>query len=133
MTDDLLKEVRFKATRSSGPGGQHVNKTASRVELYWNVDESIVLNENERELIKQRLQKRISEKGEIILASEKFRSQLKNREDVSARFIELIKRSLKPVKKRKPTHPTGISKEKRLREKKQRGELKRLRGTKDSR
>ncbi|HDR68262.1 MAG TPA: aminoacyl-tRNA hydrolase [Bacteroidaceae bacterium] len=133
MTDDLLKEVRFKTTRSSGPGGQHVNKTESRVELHWNVEESLTLNENERELIKSRLKKRISEKGEIILASEKYRSQLKNREDVSARFIELINRSLKPAKKRKPTRPTGISKERRLREKKQRGELKRLRGRMDSR
>ena len=128
MLPDLLKEVRYKTSRSSGPGGQHVNKTESRVELYWNVEESSYLDDAQKQMIKKRLGNRITEGGELILAGEKFRSQLKNKEDVSTRFIELIDKSLRPVKKRKPTRPTKASKEKRLEKKKQRGELKKRRG-----
>ncbi|MBN1132491.1 MAG: aminoacyl-tRNA hydrolase [Bacteroidales bacterium] len=127
MTEDLLNEVRFKTTRSSGPGGQHVNKTESRVELYWNVQASSLLGEDEKALVMKRLRNRISGQGDLILAGEKFRSQVKNREEVSERFIELIKRSLKPVKKRKPTRPTKAAKERRIEAKKRRGALKKKR------
>ena len=127
MIEQLLKEVRYKTSRSSGPGGQHVNKTESRVELQWNIEESTCLLDSEKSLIKQRLQSRLRESGVLILASEKSRSQYQNREDVTKRFLELIRRSLKPIKKRKPTRPTKASRERRLDGKKKRGEVKRQR------
>ena len=131
IIERLLNEVRYKTSRSSGPGGQHVNKTESRVELQWNIDESTALDENQKALAKSRLRSRLTERGLLIMASERSRSQLKNREDVTGRFVEVIKRSLKPVKKRKPTRPTLASQEKRLEKKKRRGALKTLRGKSD--
>ena len=127
MIMQLLKEVTYKTSRSSGPGGQHVNKTESRVELLWNIEESTSLGEAEKSLIRKRLRARFTESGILMLASEKTRSQLQNKVDVTERFIELISRSLKPVKKRKPTRPTKASKERRLEGKKKRGEVKRQR------
>jgi ribosome-associated protein len=127
MNDQLLKELSYKTSRSSGPGGQHVNKTESRVELLWNIEESACLRESEKSLIKQRLKSRITDSGFLILASEKSRSQFQNKEDVTERFINLIRKSLEPVKKRKPTRPTKASKERRIQGKKKRGEVKKQR------
>ena len=127
MIAQLLKEVRFKTSRSSGPGGQHVNKTESRVELQWNIEESTCLKESEKSLIKQRLKSRITENGFLILASEKSRSQFQNKEDVTERFLNLIRKSMEPVKRRKPTRPTKASKERRIQGKKKRGEVKKQR------
>lgn len=127
MRECLTRELKFRTSRSSGPGGQHVNKTESRVELLWRPGESRCLNEEQKAIVQARLRKRISEEGVLVLASEKYRSQYRNKEELIARFIQLIQGSLVPVKKRKPTRPTRASREKRIREKKIRGELKRSR------
>ena len=124
MKQCLLKEITYKTSRASGPGGQHVNKTESRVELYWSLEQSLCLKDEEKSRIRERLKTRFTDQGVLILASERSRSQLKNKEDVTIRFMELIGRSLIPPKKRKPTKPTKASKEKRLAQKKQRGEIK---------
>ena len=124
MHDCLKKELNFKTSRSSGPGGQHVNKTESRVELSWNMMESVCLNESQKLLVKKRLSSRLTDQGILMLVSEKYRSQHRNREDVTERFLALISASLIPIKKRKPTRPTRSSVEKRIKNKKIRGEIK---------
>lgn len=127
MTDCLKGEIRFRTSRSSGPGGQHVNKTESRVELIWNLRESKCLDDKQKARLDVRIGNRITEDGSLILASEKYRSQHRNREDVTERFLELVKAGLKPVKKRRPTKPTRSSVEKRIKSKKIRGQIKRNR------
>ena len=127
MRECIIQEVQFRTSRSSGPGGQHVNKTESRVELLWSLHKSNCLNEDQKKLVSIRLGNRINEEGMLILASEKYRSQFRNKADVRERFVNLILASLVPVKKRRPTRPTRGSVEKRLRNKKIRGEIKRSR------
>jgi ribosome-associated protein len=127
MLDCLMGEIRFRTSRSSGPGGQHVNKTESRVELLWNLKQSLCLNEQQKALIASRLGNRLSDDGFLLLASEKHRSQYRNREEVSERFRTLVKSALVPVKKRRRTKPTRASIEDRIKQKKIRGEIKKSR------
>jgi ribosome-associated protein len=104
-----------------------VNKTESRVELLWKAEASSCLNEAQKRMVMARLGNRISEEGVLILASEKHRSQYRNREELVERFMGLIQACLVPVKERKATRPTRASVEKRIREKKIRGDKKRSR------
>jgi len=127
MFDCILGEVSFRTSRSSGPGGQHVNKTESRVELIWNLLETNCLEDWQKDLLADRIGHRLTDDGVLVLASEKYRSQHRNREDVTERFLELVKAGLVPVKKRRPTKPTRTSVEKRIKSKKIRGEIKRNR------
>lgn len=127
MRNCLIREVEFRTSRSSGPGGQHVNKTESRVELLWHPKESGCLDEAQKMLVTSRLRNRVTDDGVLIMVSEKYRSQYRNRADVIERFLELVQESIVPVKKRKPTRPTRTSVEKRIRNKKIRGEIKRSR------
>lgn len=127
MRQCLTGEVRFRTSRSSGPGGQHVNKTESRVELLWSPRDSSCLSEQQRIVLISRLGKRLSEDGYLIMASEKYRSQYRNRVELVNRFLDLIQSCLVPVKKRKATRPTRASVEKRIRNKKYRGEIKKSR------
>ncbi len=127
MRECLHREVEFRTSRSSGPGGQHVNKTESRVELLWSPQESDCLTEDQKMLVASRLSNRITDDGVLILASEKYRSQHRNKADVTERFLDLVTSSLVPVKKRKPSRPTRSSVEKRIRSKKIRGDIKRTR------
>ena len=127
MRDCLIRELKFRTSRSSGPGGQHVNKTESRVELLWSPQESDCLSETQKMMVAGRLGNRITDEGILILASEKYRSQHRNRAELTERFLDLILASLVPVKKRRPTRPTRSSVEKRIRSKKIRGDIKRTR------
>jgi ribosome-associated protein len=127
MHECLMAELTFRTSRSSGPGGQHVNKTESRVELIWNLHETNCLDDQQRLLVASRISHRLTENGVLILGSEKYRSQHRNREDVTTRFMELIRASLVPVKKRRRTKPTRTSVERRIKNKKIRGEIKRNR------
>ncbi len=127
MRECLIREVDFRTSRSSGPGGQHVNKTESRVELLWSPQESDCLSEAQKLMVAGRLSNRITDEGVLILVSEKYRSQHRNRADVIERFLDLIQTSLVPVKKRRPTRPTRSSVEKRIKSKKIRGEIKKSR------
>jgi ribosome-associated protein len=124
---DLEPELKFAFSRSSGPGGQHVNKTSTRVELRFNVVNSSLLSDEEKELILENLKTRVNSEGEIVMYSQSERSQARNKERVTERFFELITRALTPKKKRKPTKPGAASREKRLKEKKAVSEKKRLR------
>ena len=124
MQDCLKREVRYKTSRSSGPGGQNVNKTESRVEISWDLMNSLCLNEHQKLLVKQRLASRLTAQGLLILTGERYRSQYRNKEEVTQRFLSLIFASLIKVKKRLPSKPTRSSVEKRIKNKKIRGEIK---------
>tara|TARA_R100000935_G_scaffold57012_1_gene89882 strand:- start:204 stop:608 length:405 start_codon:yes stop_codon:yes gene_type:complete len=114
----LESEISWKAVRSSGPGGQHVNKTSSKIVLTFNLSESSGLTEAEKELLNTKLANRISNAGELILESSETRSQHKNKELAFTRFKLLITSALKKPKLRRKTKPTKASKFKRLRAKK---------------
>ncbi|AXP80295.1 Peptidyl-tRNA hydrolase ArfB [Mariniflexile rhizosphaerae] len=115
--DALLQELTFKAVRSSGAGGQHVNKVSSKVELIFNLTESSVFNEEQRERLISKLQSRLTKEGILMLQCDESRSQHKNKELVIKRFFELIENSLIIPKKRIPTKiPRAVIK-KRLKSK----------------
>lgn len=131
FSEEILKrlenECQFSATRSSGPGGQNVNKVNTRVELRFPVNESLVFSEKEKNLIQTKLGNRINSEGELLLFSESERSQLSNKQKVFERFILLLKNALTPKKKRIKTRPTASSKQKRLDKKKINAQKKKLR------
>ncbi len=126
-SEALIPEITFKTSRSSGPGGQHVNKVNTRVELRFNVDASKILLEEEKELIREKLAGRINLDGELIIAVQRSRSQLKNKKLALEKFIELLTDALKPEKERKPTNPPAGLKKKRLADKQKQSEKKQLR------
>jgi ribosome-associated protein len=121
---DFTGELSFSASRSSGPGGQHVNKVSTKMELRFNVAVSVLLSEDEKALIAEKLANRINAAGELVLVSQTERSQLQNKEKVTEKFYLLITRALTPRKKRKPTKPSRASKEERLETKRQNSEKK---------
>ena len=120
-------ELTFRATRSGGPGGQHVNTSSTRVELRWSVRDSPSLSEEQRSRLTRRLASRLDGDGRIRLVSSGTRSQLQNREEVTERFRALVAKALEIPKPRKRTRPPRAAKERRLADKKRRGELKRMR------
>ncbi|HEY9184845.1 MAG TPA: alternative ribosome rescue aminoacyl-tRNA hydrolase ArfB [Salegentibacter sp.] len=122
--EKIIQELNYKAVRSSGAGGQHVNKTSSKVELHFPVESSEALSEEEKTRIFKKLSKRITIAGELVLQSDVSRSQHKNKEDVTLRFLNLIKDSLKKRKPRKKTKPSRAAREKRLKKKKLQAEKK---------
>lgn len=115
--DILLKELTFKAIRSSGSGGQHVNKVASKVELYFDLNASSAFNEAQKIRLEQKLENRLTKENMLILQCGESRSQHKNKEIVIKRFLELIAYALQKEKKRIPTKiPRSVIK-KRLKNK----------------
>ena len=120
-------ELEFRFTPSGGPGGQHANKAATRVELVWNVAGSPSLGPRQRQRLMGALRNRIDGSGNLRLASDRQRSQMQNRHDVIERFQTLIRRSLVPPKKRVGTKPSKASKERRLAAKKHRSDIKKNR------
>jgi ribosome-associated protein len=121
---DFSNEFHFSASRSSGPGGQNVNKVNTKVELRFSIPGSILLSDEEKELILEKLKKKINSEGELILVSQTERSQLKNKEKVIDKFYSLLTHALTPRKKRKPTKPSQASKEERLETKRKQAEKK---------
>jgi len=128
---DFEKEVRFSFTRSSGPGGQNVNKVNSRVELRFSIIDSDRLSLEEKNVLFEKLINKVTISGELILVSQAERSQLGNREIVLSKFYELLAKTLTPAKKRRPTKPTRVSKEKRLNSKRINSEKKHIRRNTD--
>lgn len=116
--------LRFRFTRSGGPGGQHVNRTSSQVELTFDVLHSPAVTVEQRTRLIKGLRRRIDSEGVLHLVSHASRSQLENRADVTKRFAALLASALKPVKPRKATRPTRAAREKRLESKKARGTTK---------
>ncbi|MFK5981723.1 MAG: alternative ribosome rescue aminoacyl-tRNA hydrolase ArfB [Flavobacteriaceae bacterium] len=117
--ETLLKELEYKAVRSSGPGGQHVNKTASKVEVSFHINNSEAITEDEKEQLTLQLSNKISSEGFLKLTSSETRSQHKNKELVTQRLMDLIEKNRKKPKPRKKTKPSKASKEKRLTNKKE--------------
>jgi len=122
-------EVELSYARSGGPGGQHVNKTASKVQLRWNARTSAALSDADRELLETRLGSRLTKDGELIVASERHRDQSRNVEDAVARFAELVRRAIRRPTVRKKTRPSAASRERRLEDKRRRAQRKRQRRT----
>ncbi len=120
-------ELDIRASRSSGAGGQHVNKTSSRVEISWNIVQSRALSDEQRERLTIRLASRISEEGAIRVVASDTRSQLRNRETAERRLGETIARALVVPKKRRPTRRPRAANEARLTEKKKHSDKKRER------
>jgi ribosome-associated protein len=120
-------ELTLRAARSSGPGGQSVNTTDSKVELRWSVSTSSAVSEAQRARLLERLSSRLTQDGVLILTGSEHKSQHRNREAVLARFRSIVGEALTPPRQRRRTRPTRASKERRLQGKKHRAELKRLR------
>ena len=121
----LEKEISIKAVRSSGKGGQNVNKVSSKIELIFDVGNSVLLPEEHKQII---LKKNITDKnGCIRITSQKSRSQYLNKEDAVDKLIRLIKNSVKIPRKRLKSKPTKVSKEDRLKQKKIVSEKKKMR------
>jgi len=111
-------ELDVRVSRSSGAGGQHVNKTSSRVEIFWNIRDSRALNEEQRQRLREKLAARMTSDGSIRVVASDMRSQTRNRELAEERLADLVRRALVVPKKRRATRPTKASKEARLESKK---------------
>ncbi|HMU60882.1 MAG TPA: alternative ribosome rescue aminoacyl-tRNA hydrolase ArfB [Gemmatimonadales bacterium] len=119
-----LHELTFRATKAGGPGGQHVNTSSTRVELWWNPRISPALTERERTLVLEALAHRLDGDGWLRLVSAATRSQLKNRDAVTARLQRLVAEALVPPKPRRKTRPPRSAAENRLKAKKRRSATK---------
>ena len=114
----IIKELNFKAVRSSGAGGQHVNKVSSKVELFFDLQNSSEFSEDEKIVLLKNLQTKLTKENILLLSCDESRSQHKNKEIVIKRFLALIINSLKVPKRRKATKPSKSSVQKRLDKKK---------------
>lgn len=121
------RELRFRASRSSGPGGQNVNKVNTRVTLYFDVRRSPSLTTGQKSLIGRKLESRINKEGVLYLYAQRTASQAMNRADLVDKFCRLLHEALAPRKIRKETRTSQRSIEQRLDEKKRRGRVKQLR------
>ena len=128
-----LSELSFSFSRSSGPGGQNVNKVNTRVTLAFDVVNSSSINERQRQLISSRLAPRINKNGVLRIAADSCRTQAGNRQEVIQRFVGLLRQALHRQRPRRKTRVPKRARERRLSAKKNRGRLKQLRSRKVSR
>ncbi|UJH69185.1 alternative ribosome rescue aminoacyl-tRNA hydrolase ArfB [Allomuricauda sp. SCSIO 65647] len=116
--EKLFSELKFKAIRSSGSGGQHVNKVSSKIELTFDLANTLALTPSEKERALEKLKPRLTKDHVLILQCDEAKSQHQNKKLVTQRFFTLLKKALHVPKKRKPTKPSKSSIEKRLKSKK---------------
>ena len=124
---EFEREFVFTASRSSGPGGQHVNKVSTRIELRFDVLRSQILSSEEKALVLKNLSKHITKDGILQIVSQSSRSQYDNKTNATVRFYRLIEKALTPAKERTPTKPTQGSRIRRLEAKRHHSEKKMLR------
>jgi ribosome-associated protein len=130
VTPDLAiprSELDYRATRSGGAGGQHVNTSSTRIELLWDLSGSTAVTDEQRERLRTKLAARLDADGRVRIVASDRRSQGQNRQAADMRLATIVRAALVVPKKRRPTKPTRASKEKRLTDKKRRGERKRER------
>ena len=115
--ENIIKELIFTAVRSSGAGGQHVNKTSSKIILRFNVFESAFLSEEEKEVLLKNLANKLNKEKELLISCQESRSQHRNKEIVIEKFFQILTKGLKQPKKRKATKPSKNAIKKRLEKK----------------
>ncbi len=120
-------ELSWRFVRSSGPGGQNVNKVATAVQLRFDAASSPSLPTGVRARLMKLAGRRLTEEGILVIDARRFRTQARNRDDALERLVALIRRAAQEPKKRKKTRPSPASRERRLQDKRHRGETKRLR------
>jgi len=127
-------ELRATASRSSGPGGQHVNKSSTRVTLRWNIETSEVLSDRQRALLYSRLDHRLTRGGELVLHAGRARSRSRNLENARERLVEIVSAGLATARKRIATRASASARKRRVEQKKHRSSVKSQRrrpGTED--
>ncbi|MFN4234073.1 MAG: alternative ribosome rescue aminoacyl-tRNA hydrolase ArfB [Bacteroidia bacterium] len=124
---ELLKEVEFKTSRSGGKGGQHVNKVSTKVELIFNLQNSKVFNDEQKKILLEKLFEKIDSEGFLHVVSQASRSQIENKKIAISKFIKLIKKAFIIKKPRKSTKPSISAIDDRIKNKKIKGEQKKLR------
>jgi ribosome-associated protein len=127
-----LSELEYRASRSGGPGGQHVNTSSTRIEIWWDVAGTPSLSDEQRARLLSRLASRLDSSGRLRLVSSGSRSQLRNREDVTSRLQTIVAEALTVPKRRRATRPTKAAKAARLESKRRRGSIKRERRRPDT-
>jgi len=125
-------ELSFRASPAAGPGGQHVNRSSTRVEVRWDISNSPSVSDSQRELLLQKLGSRVDSRGVLRVTADERRSQYRNREAAIERLNELVNKALERPLPRKKTKPSRAAVEKRLGEKKRRAGLKRERRRPDT-
>ena len=134
VTDDIgldEGEIEIRQVKASGPGGQHVNKTSSAIELRFDVDNSPSLTPDVKARLTKIAGSRMTLEGELLIFAQSHRSQEMNRQDAIGRLVALVQRAAEAPKPRKKTRPTKASKERRLAEKSRRSGVKSMRGRPD--